>query len=154
VTLPQRLLRMPPAVRTLFPAETTSPEATRALGARLAAALGPGDVVALDGDLGAGKTQFIKGLCAALGVPPEQVTSPTFTLVHEYEGTDGPIYHIDAYRIERIEELYELGFEDYVYGDGICLIEWAERIAPMLPDDALRLCLTHLDGTRRQIDVC
>ncbi|NBC16082.1 MAG: tRNA (adenosine(37)-N6)-threonylcarbamoyltransferase complex ATPase subunit type 1 TsaE [Bacteroidetes bacterium] len=139
---------------SLFPAETTSPEATRALGARLAATLAPGDVVALDGDLGAGKTQFIKGLCEALGVPPEQITSPTFTLVHEYEGTDGPIYHIDAYRIERIEELYELGFEDYAYGDGLCLIEWAERIGPLLPDDALRLCLTHLGGTRRQIDVC
>lgn len=137
---------------SLFPAETDSPEETRALGARLAETLRPGDVVALDGDLGAGKTQFIKGLCAALGVPPEQVTSPTFTLIHEYEGADGPIYHVDAYRIEHPEELRAAGIDDYLYGEGICLIEWAERIAPLLPNEALRLRLTHLGGTRRRIE--
>ncbi len=135
----------------LLPAETASAAETRALGARLAEALGPGLTVALFGDLGAGKTQLVKGIASAFGVPPETVNSPTFTLVNEYAGRDFPIYHIDAYRIRSVDEFFEFGYEDYFFGEGLCLIEWPERIAPLLPEDALRLRLTHLGGDRRRI---
>lgn len=136
----------------LLPAETGSADATLALGRRLAAHLGAGYVVALYGDLGAGKTHLVKGLCAAYGVPEAAVTSPTFTLVNEYQSDAFPIYHLDAYRIERLEECYELGYEEYVYGDGLCLIEWPEKIEPLLPAHTLRLRLTHLGGDRRRIE--
>ncbi len=122
-----------------------------ALGERLAAHLEAGDVVALYGDLGAGKTHLVKGIARALGVPPETVSSPTFTIVHEYDGAV-PIYHMDAYRIERLDELYELGYEEYFYGEGICLVEWPARVEALLPDDAIRLRLTHLGGDRRRIE--
>ena len=141
----------------LLPAETAAPEETQALGAALAGALSPGAVLALYGDLGAGKTQLVKGLCAALGVPPEEVRSPTFTLLHEYAGrTPGgralPLYHVDAYRIEQPGELFELGYEEYFYGNGVCLVEWPARIEALLPKDALRLRLTHQGGNRRLVE--
>lgn len=123
-----------------------------ALGERLAAHLGAGDVVALYGDLGAGKTHLVKGIARALGVPPEAVSSPTFALVHEYDGTL-PIYHFDAYRIEHPDELYELGYEEYFYGAGLCLIEWPARIEALLPDDAIRLRLSHRGSDRRLIEL-
>lgn len=141
-----------PTLADLFPAETDSPEATKRLGARLAPLLEPGDVVALYGDLGAGKTHLAKGLCAALGVPDDAVTSPTFTIVQEYPADPFPIYHIDAYRIERLEELVELGYEDYFYGDGVCLIEWPERVEALLPPHTLRLRLTHRGGDTRRVE--
>ena len=139
------------ALADLLPAETSAPEETEALGAALAAALVPGDVLALYGDLGSGKTHLVKGLCTALGVPPEDVSSPTFALVHEYRGGDLPLYHIDAYRLETPDAFYELGYEDYVYGDGLCFVEWPERVDELLPAHALRLRLTHLGGNRRRI---
>jgi tRNA threonylcarbamoyladenosine biosynthesis protein TsaE len=108
--------------------------------------------VALYGDLGAGKTHLIKGICAALGVPEARVTSPTFTLVNEYAGDAFPIYHIDAYRIRHLDEFFELGYEDYFYGNGLCLIEWPEKVEPLLPAHTLRLQLTHLGGDRRLIE--
>ena len=135
----------------LLPAETSAPEETEALGAALAEALAPGDVVALYGDLGSGKTHLVKGACAALGVPPEHVSSPTFAIVHEYAGGRVPLYHIDAYRIERLDAFYELGYEDYFYGGGLCFVEWPERVEALLPEHALRLRLTHLGGDRRRI---
>lgn len=122
-----------------------------ALGERLAAHLNPGDVVALYGDFGAGKTHLVKGIARALDVPPDAVHSPTFTIVHEYDGAV-PIYHMDAYRIEHPDELYELGYEEYFYGEGLCLIEWPARVEALLPDDALRLRLTHRGADRRLIE--
>jgi tRNA threonylcarbamoyladenosine biosynthesis protein TsaE len=94
-----------------------------------------GDVFALTGDLGAGKTQFVKGFVAGLGSRAE-VTSPTFVLVHEY--TDGrlPVYHFDFYRIENHEALLRLGFDDYIFGDGVSLIEWADRYSDLIPEHA------------------
>lgn len=94
-----------------------------------------GDVFALTGDLGAGKTQFVKGFVAGLGSRAE-ATSPTFVLVHEY--TDGrlPVYHFDFYRIENREALLRLGFDDYIFGDGVSLIEWADRYADLIPEGA------------------
>ncbi len=136
----------------LLPTETDSTDATLALGRRLATHLEAGDVVALYGDLGAGKTHLVKGICAAYGVPEAAVTSPTFTLVNEYAGDAFSIYHLDAYRIERLQEFFELGYEEYFYGDGLCLIEWPAHVEPLLPEHTLRLRLTHLGGNRRRID--
>lgn len=136
----------------LFPADTDSPEATRALGARLAPHLAPGDVVALYGDLGAGKTQFAKGLCSALGIPEADVNSPTFTIVMEHPGGTLPVYHIDAYRIEHPDELAEMGFDEYLESDGVCLIEWPERVEALLPPRTLRLRLRHRGLTQRRVE--
>jgi tRNA threonylcarbamoyladenosine biosynthesis protein TsaE len=137
---------------SLLPAETASPGETLALGARLARALRPGDVVALYGDLGAGKTHLVKGLAAGLGLDPDEAASPTFVLVHEYP-TDPPLYHFDAYRIERPAEFTRLGFEEYAAGDGVCVVEWPERIEPLLPPGTLRLRLSTLGGDRRRVEV-
>lgn len=102
-----------------------SPAETQQLGARLGRLLEPGDVVLLHGDLGAGKTAFTQGIGEGLGVR-ERVNSPTFTLLKEYSGRM-PLYHFDLYRIEDAEELYTLGFEGYFIGEGVCVVEWAER---------------------------
>ena len=136
----------------ILPAESGSPDETVALGRRLADVLQQGDVLALYGDLGAGKTHLVKGLCAGLGIPTASVSSPTFTLVNEYDGTL-PVYHFDAYRIERPEEFFEIGYESYFFGDGVCLVEWPERVEALIPEHALRLRLTHLGEDRRRIEV-
>jgi len=141
----------PSKLGELLPLETASVEETMRLGERLAERLRPGDIVALYGDLGAGKTHLVKGIARALGVDDAAVSSPTFTIVHEYAGKY-PIYHIDAYRVDDPDEFYELGYEDYFYGEGLCLIEWPSRIESLLPDDALRLRLTHQGGDRRRIE--
>ena len=133
-----------------LPVTTASEAETRALGQRLAATLAPGAVVALHGDLGAGKTQLAKGLAAGLGVDPAAVSSPTFTLIHEYAGTV-PVYHMDGYRTRRPEEFLALGVEEYLYGDGVCLIEWPERLGDLLPPDTLHLELTHKGGDIRHL---
>lgn len=135
----------------LLPTETASPAETVALGTAIAAHLQPGDVLALYGDLGAGKTHLTKGICSGLGIAPDTVSSPTFTIVNEYEGTL-PVYHIDAYRIERPAEFFELGYETYLFGDGVCLLEWPERVEALVPEQALRLRLTHSGGDRRRIE--
>lgn len=106
---------------------TRSPEETFGLGKQLGQKLKDGDIVALCGDLGAGKTMFAKGIAAGLGIT-EEVTSPTFTLLKEYEGRL-KLYHFDLYRIEEEEELKETGFYDYLGGEGVCVIEWADKVA-------------------------
>ena len=108
-----------------------SPEETRILGAALAPLLVPGDVIALDGDLGAGKTCFVQGLASALGIS-QRVTSPTFTLVHEYEGR-WPMVHLDVYRLQSFQEVLDLGFEELLDPSAILVIEWGEAVAPLLP---------------------
>ena len=140
-----------PLFTDLLPAETATSEETERLGAALATALKPGDVVALYGELGSGKTHLVKGICAALGISTEAVSSPTFAIVHEYNQTSVPIFHIDAYRIETLDAFYELGYEDFFYGDGFCFVEWPERVETLLPEHTLRLRLTHLGGDRRRI---
>jgi len=109
---------------------THSAEETIRFGKMLAASLKPGSVVALIGELAAGKTTLINGICQGLGVP-RPAESPTFTLVNEYPG---PIYHIDCYREQRLSEWLELGINEYLYGDGITLVEWADQIRPLLPE--------------------
>ena len=113
-------------------AQTTSSEETKRCAAALARLLRGTEVIALDGDLGAGKTHFTQGLAEGLGIE-EPVNSPTFTIVQVYEEGRLPFYHFDVYRIGDIEEMDEIGFEDYVYGDGVSLIEWANLIDEILP---------------------
>ena len=109
-------------------------------------------VVAFYGKMGAGKTTFIKALCEALGVE-DVITSPTFAIVNEYTTSEGnPIYHFDFYRIRRLEEVYDMGYEDYFYDpQALCLIEWPELIEELLPDDALRVSISEQPDGRRII---
>lgn len=112
--------------------ETFSPEETAELGRRLGEAAKPGDVYTLVGDLGVGKTVLTQGIALGLGIT-EPVNSPTFTIVQVYESGRMPFYHFDVYRIGDVEEMDEIGFEDYVYGEGLTMIEWANRIKEILP---------------------
>ena len=124
-----------------------SPEALPEAARQFIDAMGPSRVFAFYGAMGAGKTTFIKALCEALGVT-DQVTSPTFAIVNEYQGQE-PIYHFDFYRIKRLEEAYDLGFEEYCYSGRLCLIEWPELIEELLPDDTVRVTIDVLpDGSR------
>ena len=113
--------------------ETTSPQETKELGKKMAERAKPGDVFTLVGDLGVGKTVFTQGIAEGLGID-EPVNSPTFTIVQEYESGRMPFYHFDVYRIGDLEEMDEIGFDDYIYGDGLCLIEWADLIEEILPE--------------------
>jgi tRNA threonylcarbamoyladenosine biosynthesis protein TsaE len=122
---------------------------TRRLGARLAALVAPGDVIALVGDLGSGKTRWVQGVCEGLGVI-DPVISPTFTLVNEYRGRC-PVYHIDLYRLTDVSETLTFGLEDYLYGDGITLIEWADRARELLPESHLTVELYYLEDTKRRV---
>lgn len=116
-----------------------SPEETRILGAALAPLLVPGDVIALDGDLGAGKTCFVQGMASALGIS-QRVTSPTFTLVHEYAGR-WPLVHLDVYRLQSFQEVLDLGFEELLDPSAILVIEWGEAVEPLLPRRCLAIDL-------------
>lgn len=116
---------------------TTSPEETHRVAADLLKGLGPGTVLALHGELGAGKTCFVQGLAQALGVK-RAVSSPTFTLVNEYPGPL-PLYHIDLYRIGGVNEAFGLGIEEYLESEGITAIEWAERVAELLPASTIHI---------------
>lgn len=116
---------------------STSPAATRELGRRLSRCLVRGDVVLLQGDLGAGKTEFVKGMAEGFRAT-DLVTSPTFTLLNVYQGTL-PIYHFDLYRLEDAEELDNIGFDEFVGGDGVAVIEWAERFLSVMPTEYLRV---------------
>jgi len=122
---------------------------TRRLGARLAELLAPGDVVLLGGNLGAGKTVFAQGVAEGLGIK-EPVTSPTFTLIHEYEGRL-PLFHVDLYRIGGDAEASDLGLEEYLYGDGVTLIEWAERASGLVPPEHLLVALRPVADTKRAL---
>lgn len=113
--------------------ETNSERETYELGLAMGREARPGEVYTLIGDLGVGKTVFTKGLAAGLGIQ-EPVSSPTFTILQEYEEGRLPFYHFDVYRIGDVEEMDEIGYEDYFYGDGICLIEWADLIREILPE--------------------
>ena len=112
-------------------------------------AMGDQHVFAFYGHMGAGKTTFIKAICEELGVD-DVVTSPTFAIVNEYTAADGiPIYHFDFYRIKKLEEVYDMGYEDYFYGDGLCFIEWPEMMEELLPEGATKVQIAEdPDGTR------
>ena len=122
--------------------KTESPEETQALGEKLGKTLQQGDVIALIGDLGTGKTCLTQGIARGVGIASDEVVnSPSYILINEYNGTV-PIYHIDLYRLENSEEIAELGLSEYVEGDGICIIEWAERMADALPDTCIKVHIT------------
>lgn len=114
---------------------------TAAFGRALSERLVPGSVVALSGDLGVGKTTLTKAIAAGLGIK-SQITSPTFLLLQEYKEGRMPLYHFDVYRLSGSEDMYELGFEDYLFGDGVCVIEWAGQIEDLLPPGTIRI---HID---------
>ena len=119
---------------------TNSEEETKALGARLAERLEPGAVIAFTGDLGAGKTAFTRGLAKGLGYEG-RVTSPTFTIVNEYEGRL-PLFHFDMYRLGDEDELFDIGWEDYLNRGGVCAVEWSERIAGALPPETVTVTIS------------
>ena len=118
--------------------ETRSPEETFALGEKLGREAKPGQIYTLNGDLGTGKTVFTQGFASGLGIT-EPVNSPTFTIVQMYEDGRLPFYHFDVYRIGDIEEMEEIGYEDWFYGEGVCLIEWADLIQEILPPDVIAI---------------
>jgi tRNA threonylcarbamoyladenosine biosynthesis protein TsaE len=133
---------------------TRCARATFNLGVKLGELLRPGDMVALVGDLGAGKTQFIRGACQGAGVPAGAVSSPSFAIVATYQGRV-PVHHADLYRIADEDELYATGFFDLVGGEGALLVEWADRVPRALPNERLEIQLFHLDAdpSRREIQI-
>jgi tRNA threonylcarbamoyladenosine biosynthesis protein TsaE len=129
---------------------TKSAEETERLGERIGSALEPGTVVAMTGDLGAGKTTLTKGIARGLGVS-DLIHSPTFTLIHEHKGRL-PVYHFDLYRLDSPEMLDDLGYEDYFYGDGVSIVEWSEKASELLPPDHLEIRITG-DGDERTFEI-
>lgn len=135
---------------------TASEKETETVASELAKTLEPGSVVCMYGDLGAGKTAFARGIAAGLGIN-EPVTSPTFTIINEYEGAL-PLYHFDVYRAGGSEGMAETGFDEYFYGDGVCVVEWAELIEDILPDDTIDVTIKRLpdkgDDCREIVITC
>ena len=130
---------------------SNSEQKTYDLGYELGALLKASDVVCLTGDLGAGKTALSKAVAKGLEVS-EYVTSPTFAIIHEYEGRM-PLYHFDVYRIGEIEEMEDLGYEEYFYGEGVCLIEWASQIRELIPKSHLWIHIKKIDENTREIEI-
>jgi len=128
---------------------TTSPEETITRGKEFAQELHPGDVVCLHGDLGAGKTHFVKGMAEAFGIARDEIQSPTFTLINELQGNMS-LYHFDCYRMESPREALEIGAEEYFYDDGVCVIEWPERILSLIPPEALWVSIEAPDKKTRK----
>ena len=130
---------------------SASPEETAAAGERLGRTLGPGDVVALVGELGAGKTCFIQGLVRGLGVTT-RATSPTFVLINQYRGRV-PVYHVDAYRTESLAELLDIGLPELFAGAGVTVVEWADKLLPLLPPGTIEVTIAGVGDEPRQITI-
>lgn len=131
-----------------YKVETNTADETIALAERLVSLLQPGDVLTLEGDLGAGKTTFTKGIATGLGIK-RTLSSPTFTIIKEYEGTM-PLYHMDVYRLENSDE--DIGFDEYFNGNGITVVEWAQFIEDYLPEERLDITIKYLDEQSRGIE--
>jgi len=130
---------------------TNSARETMLVGEKLAKKLSPGDVVALYGNLGSGKTTFTKGVGKGLGVKdPDRINSPTFVLIKEYKGKI-PLYHLDLYRMDDLKEIENLAIEEYIYGDGVTVIEWAEKIKSLLPEKLVSVKLKAKSGNKREV---
>lgn len=128
---------------------SNSPDETIAFGVDFAQELKAGDIVCLEGELGAGKTHFVKGLAEGMGIDREEVRSPTFTLIHEYTGSIS-LYHFDCYRMESPREAIEIGAEEYFYGEGVSVIEWPERIEAIIPPEAIWISIEIPDKNTRK----
>ena len=129
---------------------TNSPEETEELGRRLGETAEPGMVIAFTGDLGAGKTAFTRGLARGLGIR-DRVTSPTFTIVNEYEGGRLPLFHFDMYRLASADELFDIGWEDYLARGGVCAVEWSENVAEAMDESTIRVDIRRGDGESQRI---
>jgi tRNA threonylcarbamoyladenosine biosynthesis protein TsaE len=130
---------------------TSSPEETKALGQKIGKKLSPGDVVALLGELGSGKTCLVQGICQGLQID-DFATSPSFVIINEYKGKY-PVYHFDLYRLQKEEELINLGYEEYFYSQGVCLIEWAEKAKNLLPEKRIEIELKIVSENQREIKI-
>ncbi|MCJ7507375.1 MAG: tRNA (adenosine(37)-N6)-threonylcarbamoyltransferase complex ATPase subunit type 1 TsaE [candidate division Zixibacteria bacterium] len=137
--------------RVLIEKIRSSPEETKKFGSKLATSLKKGDVVALIGPLGSGKTCLVQGICAGLGVR-EIVTSPSFVIINQYPGRFW-VYHFDLYRLKNKKELVDLGYEEFFYDSGICIIEWAEKIKELLPKKRIEISLNIISKSERRIKV-
>ena len=132
---------------------TSSPEETTQLGEFIGGVLKPGNVIGLSGELGTGKTHLIKGLAGGLSIDERyHVTSPSFTIINEYPGKI-PLNHFDLYRLEGMHQLEELGYEEYFYSEGVTVIEWAEKVLPLLPENHLMVEITYLGENRRKFKI-
>ncbi len=131
---------------------STSSSETVAFGKRLAKYVKPGDIICFDGDLGSGKTTLIKGIAKGLGIKQAKVNSPTFVLMNIYEGKM-PLFHFDLYRLNSIEEIYAIGYDEFLYGEGLSVIEWADRLGEDAPEEYLKVSLQHYDLNERIIQV-
>ena len=140
------------APSTELTVHTNSPHETMALGEQIGRAAQAGDCIALIGELGAGKTVMAKGIAQGLGIEPDAVTSPTFVLIARHQG-ELPLYHFDAYRLSAASEMSAIGAEEMLYGKGVCVIEWADRMAEILPEDRLEIRMIVTAETGRNIRV-
>ncbi len=132
---------------------SSSLEETISFGKKMGKALKAGDVIALSGELGSGKTWFTKGIALGMGIPAEAVTSPSFTLVNEYDGRLFKLFHIDAYRLRDKTDFLSAGLDEYFYRDGIAVMEWADRWPEILPDNTIAIRLSIMDENRRKITI-
>jgi len=130
-----------------------SSEETKEFGRRLAGKLKPGDIVCFYGGLGAGKTTMIKGIADGLKIKSDYVHSPTFVLLNIYEHGRLPLHHFDLYRVERPEEMFDIGYDEFLYGNGVAVVEWSERFGSLLPKERLEVHLKHKGEDRREIVV-
>ena len=145
---------MIPCERSVMVLLSKSPEETFRIGRTLADGLEAGDVVALTGELGTGKTCLTQGIANGLGVPETYVvTSPTFTLINEYPGRKMDLYHLDVYRLTGCADLAEMGYDEYLSGRGVMVIEWAEKVLEAVPVDALFVVMTYLEENVRKIEL-
>ena len=138
-------------MKNLLQFKTKNAEETEQLGLKIGKLLRGGELIAMTGDLGAGKTTLSKALARGLEID-DYITSPTFTIVNEYSGRV-KLFHFDVYRIADIEEMYDLGYEEYFYSDGVCIVEWSNLISEILPENRINLDITYLDENKREITI-